>query len=96
VVQMQILHVLMAYAAAGGKLYDDLDSHQLNRSHSGFCGTTPLHCGIGECQMLFGYCTLKGPLNNSTDPAPASIPPVGSCGAIWGGTCPTGKCCSKS
>jgi len=65
-------------------------------SRRGFCGNTPLHCGVGECQPVFGYCTTKGPLSNSTDPAPASIPPVGSCGGIWGGTCPTGKCCSKS
>jgi hypothetical protein len=86
----------MAYAAAGGELYDDLDSHQLNRSRSGFCGSTELHCGVGECQPVFGYCSTEGGLSPSTDPAPPSMPPVGSCGGIWGGTCPSGQCCSKS
>ncbi|KAF7447126.1 Keratin-associated protein 5-4 [Pyrenophora tritici-repentis] len=62
-------------------------------SQSGWCGTSPSHCGVG-CDKNFGTCT---PATSSYSPT-AKISYDGTCGGSKGFTCQGssfGNCCSS-
>ena len=70
-------------------------------SQSGWCGTTPQHCGF-TCQKGYGNCDSTGPLFPSPSPSPSPSPTPGSpisengmCGFSTGTRCPGNGCCSN-